>query len=160
MEGGAPCWSMVGRLDDRHASEWGYSRSCKLPDRFNQWISLNIPLKAHRRVIRRWERGIKTGCLAMQIYTMLKGYYTALVAALRPFHFAIGVFNVFVKDAQSHSGFLQKAPLSTQTRFNQDSLTTPSDHILASTIHASSSCFDTANPHKFAMSTSRTFPAL
>ena len=115
MEGGARCWSMVGRLDDN----WGYSGSCKLPDRFNQWISLNIPLKAHRRVIR---EGNETGCLAMQIYTMLKGYYTALAAALRPFHFAIGVFNVFVKDAQSQSSVPPNAPLSIQTRFNQDSL--------------------------------------
>ena len=106
--------------------------------------------------------GNETGCLVMQIYTMLKGYYTAPVAVLGPFHFAIGVFNVFVKDAQSHAGFPQNAPLSIQTRFNQDSLTTPSDHILASTIHASSSCFEavTVNFHKFVMSTRRTFPAL
>ena len=59
---------MVGRLDDRHGSEWGYSGSCKLPDRFDQWIwiSLNIPLKAHRRVIgvgREGKESIKPDCL-------------------------------------------------------------------------------------------------
>ena len=72
IEGGAQCWGMAGRLDDRHASAWGYSRFRWLLDRFNKWISLNIPLRARRSSMSDLALGDNPVALRLQVYTTLK----------------------------------------------------------------------------------------
>jgi hypothetical protein len=77
-------------------------------DRFNRWISLDIPLRTHRWGFNVGERDDAASDPRIG-NTMLKAYYTApnrpvpqlCGPFMGSFHFAVGILNAFtVKDAR------------------------------------------------------------
>ena len=69
-------WSMVGRLGDRHASEWGYL-GFGYCNYLVDSIPLDLPLRSESSSMGDLAlgEGDETGYLEMQIYTMPKGLH-------------------------------------------------------------------------------------